>query len=354
MSSLDFFPTNKKGFDKNNYGIKLNRPIVTNAPNGEVGIEVELEGRGLNCELKTEINGVRWTMHEDGSLRNGGREFVLSDPCEREDVTALVEGLFSDLWNSKASLNLSKRTSTHVHINVKNMTINQLCSFVCLWGIYEELFTNWCGEHRVGNLFCLRMKDASGLLDKWEQAFKTGEFFFSPEHVKYSALNPACLRTIGSLEFRCLRGCDEPSTIIKWVNLLLRLKDKAINSYSNPKDISVRFSGMDSQGFLEHLIGDLPIFDEILNVNQNQVTSSGWEGFRMIQPLLYVIPWDDLMKEFSKGYVPNPFEKEDKRPDRVIRNENMLAINNPILFRDQMEALIEMPQPMHPNFFRRG
>lgn len=108
-----------------------------------------------------------WNIHNDGSLRSpdgitpGGREYVLASPAPREEVRPLLDQLFKTFDDTGARIILSNRTSTHVHINISDLKINQIVSFMVLWNVFEEALVNWCGEERVGNLFCLRTKDCS-------------------------------------------------------------------------------------------------------------------------------------------------------------------------------------------------
>ena len=124
--ALDFFPKDaKKGFDSDRYGIEVNAPVSGkgNIP-GEVGLELELEAsNNLPPRVDTNVKGVGWVAHADGSLRHGGLEYTLSAPCPREDVEPLLYGLFDEIKAYKTKLKLSTRCSTHVHVNVSTMTL---------------------------------------------------------------------------------------------------------------------------------------------------------------------------------------------------------------------------------------
>src|ERR1043165_8409309 len=119
----------------------------------EVGIEIEMEGSRLPGKVVQPIsNGQIWTVHTDGSLRNGGLEYLLSAPIPKAYVTEALEILYGTFKSNGSRLNPSNRCSTHIHINCDGLKINELTSLICLWGVIEDVMVNWCGERRVGNL----------------------------------------------------------------------------------------------------------------------------------------------------------------------------------------------------------
>src|SRR3546814_5069288 len=109
----------------------------------------------------------------------------------------------------------SNRTSVHVHLNVQEFHLNRLCSFMALYFSVEEILTAWCGENRIGNMFCLRAKDAYGIvtnIKRFLQDENRGATFSDGLH--YSGLNAQALQIFVSVEIRSLRGATEPQIII--------------------------------------------------------------------------------------------------------------------------------------------
>src|SRR5690606_205715 len=129
---------------------------------------------------------------------------------------------------------LSNRCSTHVHINSSDMYVNEQTSFIVLWTMFEQALINWCGEDRVGNLFCLSNKDTNGItIEDWRNALLTGGFTFNNNH-KYSALNLGNYSNLGTFELRCMRGVTNPDTLMPWITFLLQLKKEAQSTYRDP------------------------------------------------------------------------------------------------------------------------
>lgn len=335
MESLKSFPSNKKskGFDPDNYGAYVHLPVFTSHQKGEIGIELEMEGSRILTNPTTRVNGVYWTRHAEGSLRGESSEYVLSAPCMREDVRALLEGLYGEFRAHGTVLDLSSRCSTHVHINASGLKVHQLASYVILWGILEDVLVNWCGEKRAGNLFCLRLSDCSDAPETWAKAFKSGRFSFQ-ENLRYLALNAHALNKFGSLEFRTLRGADEPELVIKWVDCLLRLKDLATTRFADPRDIATEFSGLGPVDFLKDVLSGLPILDELFVENDKMGTDvirALWDGLRRIQPIIYCLPWSEVIEESGKERIINPF-KTKKQPTgaRVNLDWNAIRARPPV------------------------
>lgn len=197
------------------------------------GVELEMEGNRFPKEVKG------WKAVADGSLREG-IEFVLETP---EGALKLKESLLAmgeAFEANQTKRSYSFRTSTHVHVNVSNLTISQVKSIVALYYLFENQFTGFCAKHRQGNRFCLRLREAEMIVPL------VGKFFRderppSPDHAKYMALNLATLSKYGTLEFRTLEGTDDWSKIYTWVRALLRLRKvgKEVGSIADFKDKSV-------------------------------------------------------------------------------------------------------------------
>jgi len=318
-----------KGFPKKECNEQLNfrpnKPISGKSVKGDVGLELEVEGtrlpgEALISEFSSSKLGRRWTVHPDGSLRNGGLEYVLDQPCLEEEVPEMVEALFKIFDVNKTKLDLTQRTSTHVHINVSSMRANTLTSYLVLWYIFEEALINWCGESRAGNLFCLRGKDSSFISEQWSSALQNGSFKF-PNDYKYSSLNLGAFSRFGSFEFRALRGCESPRLVIEWTKLLMALRKEAETIYDNPSRIvevmSAESPDMMFRNFCDKY--DLTDFcDEVLSLPENaDFNKMCWNGFRGIQKIIYEVNWDKIIDKCREKYVPNPFYSEKPKKSHI-------------------------------------
>lgn len=181
---------------------------------------VELEVEGANFPPEASVPG--WKAVPDGSLRNG-IEFVLEAPQGTLKLKESLEVMEKAFAAHKTKRNYSFRTSTHVHVNVSNLTLSQVKSIVALYYMFENQYTGYCAKHRQGNRFCLRLREAEHIVALVSKFF-SDERVPSPDHAKYMALNLAPISRYGTLEFRTLEGTDDWNRIYTWVRALLRLR----------------------------------------------------------------------------------------------------------------------------------
>jgi hypothetical protein len=177
---------------------------------------------GLECEIEAIPGGKAkpyaiFQCKEDHSLRNNGWEFV-SIP---EDLPTLV----SEFAKLQAWLGLemsqdpfSHRTSTHVHVNVSNLTLEQAKNMLMLYALYEEFFFAMVKPERRSNIHCVPLTEThlpmyykheiQVLREKWS---------------KYSALNLLRLADLGTMEFRHLHGTGDVQEVETWLKVLENL-----------------------------------------------------------------------------------------------------------------------------------
>lgn len=194
---------------------------------GEVGIEIEAECE--NNVLPLRVNG--WRVERDGSLRGNAAEYVMAKPAKRH----LVKRALKD-WEKAMEgrvLEDSGRAGIHVHVNVQDLTPKQLTSFMTLYLIFENALVEWCGASRVGNLFCLRARDAEAVCDMIRDVVARDAWHgLHTDALRYSSMNAKAIATYGSLEFRAMRSTKDINAIQQWVNMLLQLKDVAVAAES--------------------------------------------------------------------------------------------------------------------------
>lgn len=251
------------------------------AEGAEIGIEIEVEGRGLP---RNGLTG--WAIHEDGSLRGESAEYVFRNPEPRAMVPTRLQLLDAKLREVNAVVNQSYRTSVHVHMNARNLLIKQIYNWIMLYVICEDILGEFAGNERIGNLFCLRAKDAQYFLEQLRQAIERDNItLLRSDNLRYSAVNPLALFNHGSLEFRALRGTTDIEVIQQWVNLLTAIKDAATN-FENPIQIVQSFSERGADGFAQN------IFER----SQIDLFGRGWQeklhnGVQLIQHIAYTHDW---------------------------------------------------------------
>ena len=265
------------------------------------GIEVELEGRRI-CKYPAPV-AAYWVTHHDGSLRqikdaSECIEYVSRCPFDIKDTEKAINLLFKFLSTPPVEVFDSYRTSIHVHVNFAMEEARTIYNFICLSLILDELLTSQNGDHRVGNNFCLRAKDAMGqvvgLVDSIEQ---TGTFLNVPLNDRYSSINFASLRKFGSIEFRSLECTLHEGRVMHWIRTLARIKEVS-KKFLNPIEVIQKFSAQSPTQFLEYVLG--PFSLKYKNVEGAEKMLH--QGMRIAQDFAYCSLW----REVAAGERPEP------------------------------------------------
>lgn len=271
------------------------------------GVEVELEGRKIKTN-KAAISAY-WTQHTDNSLRakkedDEATEYVLAGPKTYDDTMEAISRLFAHLNSPGVEVYKSYRTSIHVHLSCMLETHRTIFNFMTLAVIFDELLTSQNGRHRIGNNFCLRAKDANGLVEDVIWSVEKGSSFLGMDHNKrYSSVNFVSLLKYGTIEFRSLECTTDFNRVKHWIDTLARLK-KMARAYENPQSIIREFSLMPAHEFMSTILG--PQAGKYLDVK-------GWEtmlqtGMRLAQDLAYCCNWVP-MKDDEKYEMPKKKSK---------------------------------------------
>lgn len=215
------------------------------------GIELEMEG----TRLPKAIPGPEWRVEHDGSLRGeDNAEYVLKKPMSYEDSLKAFSKLVDYIDLVGEDPDPSRRTSTHVHVDCRGLSMEQLISFIVLFLTFEEFLVDWCGEERKGNLFSLQTKDADGFYVALSSFLTTGATMYLSDNIRYSSINLAALGKYGSVEFRSLRGTLDKEVLGTWLGILDRLRTLA-EVYKNPLEIVYEMSVLGPDGFAAKVLG---------------------------------------------------------------------------------------------------
>lgn len=206
------------------------------------GIECEVEGTRLPPYINDNINCI-----EDGSLR-GGYEYVFTAPLTKNESIEQLNALFEKFKAARSILDYSFRTSTHVHVNVSDLSLRQINNIIFLYSIMEDLFVNFCNENRRGNRFALRFKEAANLYSTLRNLVaadhigdqRSGLGRLNQNELKYSALNMYTLVKYGTLEFRSLEGTNDLAKISKWLDTIENLVNVA-KSFKSMEELHETF-----------------------------------------------------------------------------------------------------------------
>lgn len=229
------------------------------APNALLGIEVEVENIPYPPQPE-----YYWKGKHDGSLRNNGVEYT-SIPLRANQVPYALEMLRQQLCvNNKPDF--SPRTSVHVHLNMRDMTWDQVKLLVLLYAVFERHFFHMAGSKREQSIFCVPLY-ASDQIRHLDQL----EYFVNRWH-KYNALNLGTLvggndmPAYGTVEFRHLYGTLDNAVLIPWINSILCLR-KALVDY-NYADMKERVRNMNTTSeyfkLYEEIFGELMLTDKMV------------------------------------------------------------------------------------------
>jgi hypothetical protein len=285
---------------------------------GDVGLEVEVEGNMFpkTSEFdedpdESSLIPSQWFYTHDGSLRGeDNAEYVLKSPLKFDEVPLALDDLWQMFDDYGSELDESNRTSVHVHLNAQSWHLNRLAAFAGLYFSVEEILTAWCGDARVGNLFCLRAKDAPAIIGKLRQFLNAGDFGVFDEGLHYAAFNAHSLTDKGSIEIRTMRGVREPETIKVWVSTLQHIYELS-EQYPDPRGVCEGFSGYGYEHYLKSVIG--PHWEQIVQqsgMSPDEIRTSMYAGIRIAQNICYCRDWS----KFKAGDVkPDPFGRPIKQ-----------------------------------------
>lgn len=324
-------------------GVQLGRKSIE----GDVGIEIEVEGKNLPKSEGVYSAPPPWKYKPDHSLRGAeSGEYVLKSPVAFKNVDKALDTLWKDFKKAKTVFDESNRTSVHIHINCQQFHMNRLTSFMALYIIVEEMLSKWCGDHRVGNLFCLRAKDAPGIVRQIKWFIQTDGGSALNDHLHYSAMNANALFQYGSLEFRTLRGCPDPQTIKDWVKMLERLYNLSAE-FEDPREICQQLSAYGPTEFFYFIFGNtLDILMKGLDMSPDEVESSIFEGMRLAQELCYCRDWTAFRSLIVK---PDPFGRKTSLVAAKLKAASLedgpvidtVEVGIPLNFTPQMAAFTE-------------
>lgn len=256
------------------------------------GIEIELEGKNI---LKPPLEVAEyWSAVNDGSLRklmpgDEAIEYVSRYPYDIKQTEIALTNLFKYLNTPPAKVYESYRTSVHVHINFGLEEFRTIYNFMTLALLFDELLVSQNGDHRIGNNFCLRAKDAVGQVVSLMNSIEHGKnFFHITANERYSSINFASLMKFGSIEFRSLECTTHQGRVMHWINTLARLKEKA-RTYKNPVEIIQQYSQLGPQAFLTSVLGPFALKYKHVRDMDNMLHN----GMRIAQDIAFCSAWKE-------------------------------------------------------------
>lgn len=281
------------------------------------GVELELEGLSEDAQdTLTEATEGYWSVHGDGSLRNGGIEFVLISPMMGKELSEAISVFF----RSNVRLGTpSSRASTHVHLNMLQPedtieVLRNLCSFyyaiedalyTCIsesrkWAVYASpMSSNF--PYEVAMLFSEEL-DRNLWLRYLEQTGKTDY-----NNGRHYGFNLKAMRKYGTVEFRHFPAVTSEQELRDWINLCMEIKKVASILDDKKTTTKAFFSTVESFDALTDL---MPIWGtRILNQLNRK------DSIQKIESLYELLPTSQKYTGNMGSYEDHDlFKESDKVP----------------------------------------
>lgn len=268
-------------------------------PWGKVGIEIETE----NCRTSNmQQISKHWDIHQDGSLRNHGMEFVTKGGLVGKDIVDALD-VFCP-WAVKSKLTIGyPRAGIHIHLDCTDMDVGRgdLKTFLALYAILEHTLFGYAGEWRRHCGFCDGISDGRKNLEiiKYlvnEEDIDSRTFVDQlNRYDRYAGLNLQSLNKYGTIEFRHLETTFDTRRILNWINIIFRLK-KAAMSWDLSKSILQEFSTLGAEGFCASIMGGewkhlSPFFNE--KQAWYAIDDANYILGKIVPHRLQVVDWDE-------------------------------------------------------------
>lgn len=342
-------------------------------PKGVVGVEVEVEGlkdlagkvrHGLRHDEEHEwlhsdqspgapgglaFGKGYWYVKYDGSLRDGGVEFV-TGKLFGKDLSMALDDLNDYFKKLPSHPEPSDRCSVHVHIDVRDLSKSEFIRMLIDYAIFENIIFNYCGNHRKENLYCLPFARSDvfkkTLADMYTSFGEKVKF----THIikgfpKYSALNVGASAYYCSLEFRQHGGTYDMMRIKEWINILMCLKKNCKGNLADNLHREISRYGISN--YLERVFGK---YSKVLDYNDCEGDILG--GIRLAQDILnhnrmvkvvqdYFLnnnPFpSDLHEAFDSYQIPEPLNEYVGRTSKKPSTSGFNAVLGSFLYSDKSD-----------------
>lgn len=242
-----------------------------------------------------------WKNHRENSLRGYGFEHV-SLPIKYEHIAYHVATLFNKLrfqlqcYNGKEypgalPFTNSIRTSLHVHVDVGLMNSVQIVNFASVYWMLEPLLQYYCGTHRMGNLFCLRLMDSSFikvfLKDMLDNDQNIMANVLTQESYRYGSINFNSIAKFGTLEFRIMSGVSDEVTALVWIKAIEAIRRFSLKFTSTNELRDFFLEATTASEFPEVVLGEelAKIFLSYFPTSKD-LTTEIQEGFASVSQIL--------------------------------------------------------------------
>ena len=275
----------------------------------KIGVEVEIE----NMRGAPSIPG--WNLTHDGSLRNGGVEYVFSSPIGGSSACTRLSKLEESL-NEIPTKTFGPRTSVHIHVDVRDLTWEQACKMIVLYAMVEPYLFSICGQERDENIYSLSLYRGQDQVSRLNDLIQQGPAALSGNQwAKYSSINLLAIPTFGSLEFRGHKGTCSKDVLVNWINHLLSLKMYVLDESKDIGDLPQILSQHGHNALLAEIFGQKLVVANLKSVNR--VRSLIYEGVWVAEDLLYHTNFREADKNLVESLLTDGSNQMNKLRNKL-------------------------------------
>ena len=278
-----------------------------------IGVEIELEWlHGLPMKgVRPSSYNKYWSIVKDGSLRGeGSAEFILSQPLAGRDLVRSLINFEKTVSDNDWEPDFSDRTSVHIHVDVRDMTKDEVRNFIILYTIFERVLFKYAGPDRNDNIFCPGFEYSQAIIENLHAQFNYPDGLYNmglDSFEKYTSCNLKSILVHGSLEFRQHAGEFKASRLLKWINILLSMRKYATGMRFIPENIPMEISMLGTKKFTGRVFGKY-----LKDLEYPELDADVLEGIRLAQDIIHYEKIED--RSMITGEVKDSlFEKYMKK-----------------------------------------
>lgn len=215
------------------------------------GVEIELE-RASRC---ADYPLPDWNMMGDGSLRNGGLEFVFNGPIPYGDVPYMLDTLHRHIAELSPDADANERCSTHIHMDVRDLSTEQMVQVLLNYELIEPMLFHSMAAEREDNHFCVphyMTKDRNSAAANYLKQFNLNALYRDTH--KYSAFNLRTIRDLTTMEWRHFPAVLPVTTVKQWVDMIEAFKNSTRDNGIWDQHMAQDFCSQWFGGYDEELI----------------------------------------------------------------------------------------------------
>lgn len=176
-----------------------------------LGIELEVE----KTHFKTKLSPQVWVGVPDGSLRNNGAEYKSNGPIKFCDLVPALH-----YFKDSVSYAISPRCSSHVHVNVQNLSLNVVERIFKFYMHIEKDLFKFVGKNRHKNIYCIPLWDTLFGLQPFQKSITSYRGLYKVVWSKYTALNFCTIPSLGTIEFRHYPGLVDINHYVNFISII--------------------------------------------------------------------------------------------------------------------------------------